>query len=142
MSAGSCATQGCGCPVTGHQAGCPVSGHGAGCGCPVSGHSAGCPVSGHGAGPSCSGSPGSVDPFANAPEVWLADLANAMREVKMEIMKEKIRKAIGPQLEKAAEATWQAGGAIWQSLLAQSQAALAKEDLREQIRRIFSEKAK
>lgn len=58
----------------------------------------------------------------------------------MDIMKETIRKAIGQQLEKATAATWQAGGAIWQSLLAQSEAAVTKEELREQIRRIFSEK--
>ena len=137
-----CEVQSCGCPVSGHGAGCPVSGQGAGCGCPVSGHKAGCPVSGHGSCPTCGGSGMIVDPFANAPDVWFADLQNAIREVKLETMKQKVQKAIGPQIEKAVDAAWEAGGAVWQSLMAQSQAAMAMEDLRERIRKIFSEKPK
>ena len=113
---GSCTTQASRCSVTGHESCCPVTGVGAGCGC--------------------------SDPFANAADVWLQDTLTAMREVKLAILRAKIQKELGPQLEKAADATWAAGGAIWQALLAQSQAAQAKEELREQLRKVFSAKGK
>ena len=125
-----CDTEKCGCPVSGHNSGCAVSGKGSGCGCPVSG--CGCSVSGSEA-KVCS------DPFENAPEVWAKDTVEAIRQVKLEILREKVRKNLGPQLEKAAEASFQALGTAWQAILAQSNAAKAKESLREEIRRIFSE---
>ena len=126
MSGASCCEVGakdCGCPVSGQQTGCPVSGAGSGCGCPVSGHQQGC-----------------ADTFANAADVWLKDTVEAIRQVKLEILREKVRKEIGPVLTKAADAAWQAGGAQFQAMLAQSSAAQAKEKLAEEIRKIFSEK--
>lgn len=129
---------GAGCVEHGGE--CPVTGHGAGCGCSVTGHGAGCPVTGHGSCPVCGHSGGIVDPFTNAPDLWLRDVADAIRQVKLEILKGKVQKAFGPQLEKGAEAALSAGGAVWQSLLGLSQAAQAKEDLRERLRKVFSEK--
>lgn len=120
-----CTTQGAGCSVTSQGSGC----------CPVSGQNA-CSVCGD------SGKGMFADPFANAPEVWFQDIGAAIREVKLGILKAKVQKEIGPQLEKAANEAWEAGGAMWQAVLAQSQAALAKEGLRETLRRIFSEKGK
>ena len=128
-----CDTEKCGCPVSGHNAECSVSGKGSSCGCPVSG--CGCSVSGA-QGTGCS------DPFDNAPEVWGKDTLEAIRQVKLEILREKVRKNMGPQLEKAAEASLQALGTVWQVLLAQSNAAKAKDSFREEIRRIFSDGSK
>src|SRR5262245_1660567 len=87
-----CDEKTCGCPVSGHQAGCAISGAGS-CGCPVSGHKPGC-----------------SDSFENAAETWTKDAVEALRQVKLEILREKVRKSMGPQLEKAAEATLQGLG--------------------------------
>ena len=116
----------CGCPVTGHQAACPVTGTGS-CGCPVTGKTAGGP------GECC-------DSFANAADVWTKEMVEAIRQVKLEVLREKVRKELGPQFIKAAEATWQTGGAFFRMMLVQAEAAEAKDKLREEIRKIFSEK--
>ncbi len=129
--ANGCDTEKCGCPVSGHYAGCAVSGQGSECGCPVSG--CGCSVSGAQA-KLC------ADPFDNAPEVWAKDALEAVRQVKLEILREKVRKNLGSQLEKAADATLQGLGSMFQAIQAQSNAAKAKDALREEIRRIFTEK--
>ena len=137
-----CEVQSCGCPVSGHGAGCPVSGHGAGCGCPVTGHRAGCPVTGHGTCPVCGHLGGIADPFTNSPDVWIQHVTEAIRQVQVDILKAKVQKAFGPMLEKGADAALECAETTSQALFAQSTAFKAKEDLRERIRKIFSEKPK
>ena len=127
--ANGCDEKSCGCPVSGHNSECAVSGAKSGCGCPVSG--CGCAVSG-------SKQSACTDPFENASEVWAKDAVEAIRQVKLEILREKVRKSMGPQLEKAAEATLQGLGALWQVIQAQSNAAKAKDNLNEEIRKIFT----
>ena len=131
---------GAGCAEHGNE--CPVTGHGAGCGCPVTGHGADCPVTGHGACPVCGHAGGIVDPFANAPDVWLQHVKEAIRQVQLDILKAKVQKAFGPQLEKGADAALELAGATSQALFAQSAAFKAKEDARERLRDIFPGKAK
>ena len=124
--------------VCDEKSGCAVSGQGSECS--VSGSGQCCSVSGCGC--SVSGNKPSVcsDPFESAPEAWFKDAVEAIRQVKLEILREKIRKHMGPKLEKGADASLQALGAFWGAIVAQSDAAQAKEVLREEIRKIFSEK--
>lgn len=133
-SGAGCAEHGGECPVTGHL--------GAGCGCPVSGHGAGCPVKGHGACPVCGHAGGIVDPFTNAPEVWLGHVKEAIRQVQLDILKAKVQKAFGPQLEKGADAALELAVATSQALFAQSAAFKAGEGARERLRDIFPGKGK
>lgn len=131
---------GAGCAEHGGE--CPVTGHAAGCGCPVTGHQARCPVSGHGSCPVCGHSGGIIDPFTNAPEVWLRHVQEAIRQVQVDILKAKVQKAFGQQLEKGAEVVLELAGATSQALFAQSAAYKAREDARERLRDIFPGKNK
>lgn len=60
----------------------------------------------------------------------------AMKEVEVDLLKEKIKKAWGSNIEKQADAVITAMGAHWQALLAQ---AKAQGDLREAIKKIFEQ---
>ncbi len=117
---------------------CTVSGQGSDCS--VSGANQGkCSVSGCGCSVSGAQPKACTDPFDNAPDVWLKDTVEAIRQVKLEILREKVRKQLGPKLEKAADAVMPALGAFWATILAQSEASQAKENLREEIRKVFSD---
>lgn len=60
----------------------------------------------------------------------------AMKEVQIDVLKERIKKAWGSNIEKQADAVVTAMGAHWQALLVQ---AKAQGDLREAIKKIFEQ---
>jgi hypothetical protein len=63
----------------------------------------------------------------------------AIHAVQVEILKDKIRKTWGGELDKVADALMRAMGVQWQSILSQSK---AQRDLREDIARIFYSQGK
>lgn len=73
-------------------------------------------------------------PIDQAAEMWQKGFFCAMKEAQKEILKEKIRKAWGPVLEKEADAVLEAMGTHWQSVLAQ---AYAQKSLKENIAKIY-----
>lgn len=85
-----------------------------GCGCGTSG---------------CSG-----DPTECAAGMWSCGFMTALKAVQVDILKQKIQKAWGPKMDKAADAVLEAMGAQWQSALAQ---AKAKVELREKLRSLW-----
>lgn len=75
-------------------------------------------------------------PIEKATEMWKGAFCAALKEVKTEILKEKIRKAWGPKLDKAADAVLEAAEAEWQAMLSTGK---AKMGLKEKIASILSE---
>ncbi len=73
-------------------------------------------------------------PVEAAEDMWKKIFFCSMKEVKRDILKEKIKKKWGPMMEKMADATVEAMGVHWESTLAQ---ANAKKGLRENIANIF-----
>ena len=73
-------------------------------------------------------------PVEKSAGMWTGAFFQAMRETQTEILKEKIRKAWGAQMEKVGDAVVESMGIQWQSMLAQ---AKAHGDLRDQIRKIY-----
>ncbi len=71
-----------------------------------------------------------------AVEMWTCAGHQAWKEVHVELLKAKILKAWGPQMEKTADAVVEAMGTQWQAALAQGK---AKADLKQKIASIFSE---
>ena len=67
---------------------------------------------------------------------WSSAFCEAMHEVHVELLKERIQKAWGAKMGKAADAVIDAMGTQWQSMLAQGQ---AKAELKEQLRRLWQE---
>lgn len=74
------------------------------------------------------------DPCACAKELWCSSFRQALKEVHVEALKERIRKAWGPNIDKGADAVVEAMGTVWQSLLS---AAKAKSDLQEKMQGIM-----
>jgi len=68
--------------------------------------------------------------------MWSGSFFQAMKGVQTDILKEKLKKAWGAKMEKAADAVIEAMGVQWQSMLAQTN---AKEQLRERLRRLWQE---
>ena len=71
--------------------------------------------------------------------MWKAAFPQAMRQVQVQILAEKIRGEWGPVLEQEADATLTAMGACWRSMLAKGK---AEADLRDSFRSILEEAAK
>ncbi|MBI4245092.1 MAG: hypothetical protein HY606_13460 [Planctomycetes bacterium] len=94
------------------------------CGC-CSESSQNCPVT------------GCVDPVELVMDGWKQSFFSAMCELKTELLKEKIRKAWGAQLEKSADAVLEAFGTCWKSVLEKS---AAQEQLRSRLSKIMFEK--
>jgi hypothetical protein len=78
-------------------------------------------------------------PVESAQELWNKAFFRAMHEAHTDILKEKIRKAWGPQLDKIADATVEAMGVAWHSMLTQ---AKAQEGLRDAIQKAYESGAK
>ena len=71
-------------------------------------------------------------PIESATSMWQSAFFVAMKEAKVDILKEKIRKTWGTMLDKGADATVEAMGIHWESVLSQ---AKAKMDLQENIKK-------
>ncbi|MBI4384997.1 MAG: hypothetical protein HY579_13315 [Nitrospinae bacterium] len=67
-------------------------------------------------------------------EMWSDSFCRAMREVQVDILKEKIRKNWGPVLDKMGDAVVAAKGTCWQSMVAQ---AFAQQELRDNFTKII-----
>jgi hypothetical protein len=74
-----------------------------------------------------------------AVETWTCAGHQAWKEVHVDILKTKILKAWGPQMERTADAVIEAMGVQWKAALAQVQ---AKADLKQKIGEIFGESRK
>jgi hypothetical protein len=77
---------------------------------------------------------GACCPIEAATELWTKSFFTALRDVQVDILKEKIRKAYGPVMDKAADATVEAMGAHWQAVLTQGKAQF---DLKQNIANIY-----
>ena len=75
----------------------------------------------------------------HAVEMWTCAGHQAWKEVHVDILKAKILKAWGPQMEKTADAVIEAMGIQWQAMTAQGN---AKAQLKQKIVTIFSESKK
>jgi len=69
-------------------------------------------------------------------DMWTCAGHRAWKEVHVDILKAKILKAWGPQMEKTADAVIEAMGIEWKAMLAQGK---AKADLKQNISSIFME---
>jgi hypothetical protein len=61
------------------------------------------------------------DPVTCALQMWGRSFFRAMQEVQTDVLKEKIRKAWGPMMDKAADITLEGMSAKWQAMMAQAQ---------------------
>ena len=61
------------------------------------------------------------DPVCCGQTMWEGAFFKALKTAQVEILKEKIRKAWGAQLDKAADIILEAQGAQWQAMLAKTQ---------------------
>jgi len=68
--------------------------------------------------------------------MWGASFFQAMKSAQVDILKEKIRKAWGAKMDKAADAVLESMGVHWQSMLAQ---AKAKDELRQRLQGLWQE---
>lgn len=75
-------------------------------------------------------------PVEKSMEMWACAGNKAWKEIHVDLLKTKIMKAWGPQMEKTADAVVEAMGIEWQAMLAQGK---AKADLQEKIAKIFAE---
>jgi hypothetical protein len=75
----------------------------------------------------------------HAVEMWTCAGHRAWKEVHVDILKAKIMKAWGPQMEKTADAVVEAMGIEWKATLSQGK---AKADLKQTIAAIFVESKK
>ncbi len=76
------------------------------------------------------------DPVACATALWSSSFFQALKAVQVDLLKEKIRKAWGSKMDKAAEAVLESMGVHWQSMLAQ---AKAKQELGEKLQGLWQE---
>ena len=74
-----------------------------------------------------SASPQDCCPVELAAQKWSASFCQAMTEVQVDILKEKIKKAWGPEMEKV-------GDAVLEAMLKRAKAHV---DLRENIKKVF-----
>ena len=95
----------------------------------------GCCETGSNAQTECkTGTDASCCPIEKATQKWTSSFCQALSEVQVEILKEKIKKAWGSQMEKVGDAVLESMGAQWQAMLSQAKAHV---DLRENIKKAF-----
>ncbi len=73
-------------------------------------------------------------PIEMAAQKWSGSFCDAMHEIQVEILKQKIKKAWGAEMEKVGDAVVEAMGIQWQAMLSQGKAHV---DLRENIKKVF-----
>lgn len=73
-------------------------------------------------------------PIEKAAQKWSGSFCQALSEVQVEILKQKIKKAWGTEMEKVGDAVLESMGAQWQAILSQAKAHV---DLRENIKKAF-----
>ena len=73
-------------------------------------------------------------PIEMAAQKWSDSFCQAMTEIQVEILKQKIKKAWGTEMEKVGDAVIEAMGVQWHAMLSQ---AKAHGDLRENIKKVF-----
>lgn len=76
-------------------------------------------------------------PVEMAAQKWSASFCQAMTEVQVEILKAKIKKGWGTEMEKVGDAVIESMGAQWQAMLSKAKAHV---DLRENIKKVFLSK--
>ena len=76
------------------------------------------------------------DPVSCAMGMWGKSFFCAMKELQVEIMKEKIKKAWGAKMDKAADIILEAMGAKWKAKLAE---VSVRADVREKLARLYEE---
>ena len=84
-------------------------------------------------------SQGGGDCLDAAVGMWSGSFCQAIKEVQVDLLKAKMQKAWGGQMDKAADAVLEAMGVQWQSMVAQAQ---AKGELRERLRALFQQRGK
>lgn len=83
----------------------------------------------------CSSKPAQTGcPVEMAAQKWSGSFCKAMEEAQVEILKQKIKKAWGTEMEKVGDAVIEAMGAQWYAMLSQAKAHV---DLRENIKKAF-----
>ena len=90
-------------------------------------------------GGTCAPKSDSCCPIQKATEMWTCAFFEAKKQVCVEILKAKIKKAWGPKMEKTADAVLNAMEATWKAKLAKGK---AKMELKDQIMKIMMEKEK
>lgn len=80
------------------------------------------------------GAPQSCCPIEMAAQKWSGSFCDAMHEVQVEILKQRIKKAWGTEMEKVGDAVVESMGVQWQAMLS---GAKAHVDLRENIKKVF-----
>ena len=73
-------------------------------------------------------------PIEMTAQKWSDAFCQAMTEVHVEILKQKIKKAWGADMEKVGDAVIETMGAQWHAMLSQAKAHV---DLRENIKKVF-----
>ena len=73
-------------------------------------------------------------PIEMAAQKWSGSFCQAMQEVQVEILKTKIKKAWGSDMEKVGDAVIESMSAQWQAMLSKGKAHM---DLRENIKKVF-----
>ncbi len=73
-------------------------------------------------------------PIEMAAQKWSEAFCKAMTEVQVEILKQRIKKSWGSEMEKVGDAVIETMGAQWQAVLQQAKAHVG---LREEIKNVF-----
>ena len=81
------------------------------------------------------GADASCCPVEMAAQKWQDSFCQAMTEVQVEILKQRIKKGWGTEMEKIGDAVVEAMGTEWYAMLSKAKAHV---DLRENIKKIFS----
>ena len=81
-----------------------------------------------------SGSSQDCCPIEMAAQKWSGSFCQAMQETQVEILKQKIKKAWGAEMEKVGDAVIESMGAQWHAMLSKAKAHV---DLRENIKKVF-----
>ena len=76
------------------------------------------------------------DPVNCSMGMWGRSFFCAMKELQVEIMQEKIKKAWGSKMDKAADIILEAMGAKWQAKLTEAQ---LRGDVREKLARLYQQ---
>ena len=78
-------------------------------------------------------------PVDIAAKCWNQSFMRAMCDVQTDMLRARIKKEWGPQMEKVADAMFESHGEVWRSWVSM---AKAKAGLRERMIEIFSERSK
>ena len=76
-------------------------------------------------------------PFEKAKGMWLCAFHQAMKEVQVDIMKSKIKNAMGASFEKSADAVMEAMDLKWKASMSKEK---AKSDLKTKLAQIMTSK--